>query len=516
MRLILLFFLFIYTYELLAQGEVRRGASSTVSSTSTVSTTGVTTQPAVEEQVSDLQKTVAELKSRLSQSNDTGFPFGKFTFSKKINVYTLTPTQRALKLIPSSLHEDDRKMIVSLIQQGYRSNSFQSTQASNRQISFEVGRQKSFLGGKKPWKLSITSPQSQSLAPINYTVYVFKDDFFGNDEKSSSESVDHVLISIQSGTISRIQVDAGGYTFSNKRSPILLRHISSRSTDRLFTEDNSQFIKFGSSEGIIKSYYPYTAKPYLIDDQEHHFTPSKDGEDTLLLSLKTDSDNYVKIRFFTDLLGLANQRNPLTQIEGTVRVVLNSIPIYETRKSLIHHIQLRVGNGRFDSNLDTLRLSGADTAHTELFRKANWYGNLKLALLSHRGNVDADLLIGLEGRLVKHVFADQLKDRTVFVGGPLIEAAFRYTLGPNASLNLNSGVISSRANRQPDIANNNRRYALAYVSAEADYAPFNSPRSRIFFRLNHYWNWTIAEPTITQVQLGYSGTLSGILGSKTN
>lgn len=505
MRSFTLFVLLGCTHIVVAQSSPTSTSTGSASSTSP----SAVTQPATQQQVSDLQKTLDVALARLKDASSTGVPFGKFSFSKTVQVYT--PTQKALRLLPDALPTDDKKIIVSLVQQRAKFMNFPFSSDKNKYITGTINRKRKFK------ELTITIPPSGTTTAIQtYSVTIFRRDFDDCDSTPSvKDSVKYVLISIHSGMINRIQVDAGDHTYSNTRAPLLLRSLNTRLTDRLYSEDGTTFITFGTVNGIVSSYQPRTSRPYLIDNEEHYFTPSAHkGEDSLMLRVNTDSDNYVKIRFFTDLLGLADQRNPVTQIEGTIRVVLNSIPLRDTRKFLFQHVQLRIGSGYFDSKQDTLRLNGADTARTELFRKANWYGNFKVAVLSHRGNVDADLLVGLDGRLIEHVYTNQLKDRTIFVGGPLAEAAFRYTLGPNATLNLHAGTIFTRSSRQPVIDNNSRMYALPYVSAEADYAPFNSSQSRIFFRLNHYWNWTIAEPTITQVQLGYSGTLNGLLGGK--
>ncbi|WP_448104178.1 coiled-coil domain-containing protein [Pedobacter panaciterrae] len=351
--------------------------------------------------------------------------------------------------------------------------------------------------------------------------------------KVTKVCIKKVHILAREGIMLEIVVTTDKGIFRNKHSVIDLAHMDSRFDDKLFYEK--------------QEYYHGADKMYVFLDDVISYTPVKsyselpysdfditltsdDGKDIFYLKESTSINSYVNVSAFTDIKGISGEPNAIAQFTAEAKFITNTRNFRNGATVAGNFISFIGGLSKYDTKFKGTMLINKDSVdRKDLLQRSNYSVGFKLNLLrglpspypKHLIN-DWQINIGYNfvgSKVSDTSFKDAAKTvidttfRTVTMNQWFIEPKFTVSRGRNFALTLGIPFHMVSLKGSAKIKNDQNEY-WASPSIDLMYFGKRDTGSRLFFRYHHFINLKNSEQAYSQMQLGYSLSLTSVWDQK--
>lgn len=361
----------------------------------------------------------------------------------------------------------------------------------------------------------------------------YRYDKFDNPLKIIKTPIQKVHILAREGIMREIVVTTGEGIFRNKSAVIDLAHMDSRNGDTLRYE-KQKYHSDGDYRYIFLddavSYTPmrsYTDLPYA--DFDITLTPDSIHR-LFLLRESTSINSYVNVSAFTDIKGISGEPNGIAQFQAEAKFITNTKNIKNGATVYLNYLSFEGGLSKYDSKFKGTMLINKDSINRgDLFQRSNYSVGVKLNLLhglpspfpKHLLN-DWQINVGYNfvgSRVSDTTFKDKARTiidtsfRTVTLNEWYIEPQITVARHNNFALTLSLPFHAVNIKESAKIKNSYTEY-WASPSIDLMYYGKRDTGNKLFFRYHHYINLSNNTQSYSQLQLGYSLSLTSVWGNK--
>ncbi|WPU94705.1 hypothetical protein SNE25_04120 [Mucilaginibacter sabulilitoris] len=364
---------------------------------------------------------------------------------------------------------------------------------------------------------------------ISTKTKAFSFDRFGNVSRVIKSPIQQVHILASEGIMRELVVYTNDGIFRNKSSVIDLVHMDTRNNDTLRYE-RQQYYRDGKYRYIflddVIKYTPvqsYSDLPYA----DFNITLDKDHP-SFVLKESTSVNSYVNISAFTDIKGISGEPNGIAQFSGEGKFITNTRNFRNGATVWLNYLSVLVGLAKYDSKFNGTMLVHKDSIdRSSLLQRSSYNVGVKLNLLHglpspypHHLLSDWQLNIGynfIGSRVSDTTFKDKARTvidtafRTVTMNEWYIEPSVSVARHKNFGLTLSLPFRAINIKQSGKIKNDGTEY-WATPGIDVMYYGKRDLGNKLFFRYHHNINLNRPVEAYTQIQVGYSLSLTNIWG----
>lgn len=319
--------------------------------------------------------------------------------------------------------------------------------------------------------------------------------------------LDSAMIVTQDGNIIHLIIYSGKYKFSNGRSPIAL------TAHRFSKKDFLHNVGEGPNYSIVLQFALNFAggRSYAPDDTTLVLRQSAPvGYFTKGAMLNTILD----LRLYSDALGLFGRKdNGLIQIDGRAKYYIHQSNYPNKPVFFLHYLNANINLAKFDSKAQYL--DSSNISRSSILQKSWFNGELSINGFDWLINgKSTNVFYGDIGAGISAATMIKNGDSNITVISQNIyaEIGIHMKTYNNYGFNFN---LRSFYNYSPQTSNyeeyGNKSHFFCKPSFEAYYNPLGDKSSRVFVRLNYWFDTNSLKENknnFFQFQIGYSTTLS--------
>jgi hypothetical protein len=356
----------------------------------------------------------------------------------------------------------------------------------------------------------------------------FQDDKGNVVAEAAKTVITHVRIEVNEGLINDLIVYTDKGIFRNKKATIDLVHVNEeRLGDTLWMEgkDSKQYMLLGNviSYTPMKSYsdLPYTQFKIVLFP----------GTDKSCYELKesTSINAYFDVSVFTDIKGIGGEANGIAQINGNAKFIRRTKNVPNTAGIFFNFVSFVGGLAKFDNAFKgTFIDSVKNVKRTDLLQRATYFVGVKHNIFHavrspypKRSYSDFQLNAGYNFTGSK-IFSVYYKDtaarkgldtvyRNVTQNHFYVEPMVTFSRNGNFSMTVALPISFVNVKKSADILNDASETWIT-PSVSMMYFSKRNSKNKLFFRYNHWINIKKPENAFLQLQLGYSASISDLLG----